>query len=153
QLKGVVRAGFNGSGVANNNRLIERHEASYGAYWKSYDFAPLDGPDRDFRDLFQHPLGPAPAPNAFRHAGGEIIFNLPNGLQGYMLVDADGKRIDKAPTNVVKDVKQRDGAVVTGVSCMSCHVKGMIAKDDQIRPSVEKNPRAFGRVEREMIAE
>ena len=35
----VVRAGFNYSGVSKNNRLIERHDAAYGAYWRSYDFA------------------------------------------------------------------------------------------------------------------
>src|SRR5207249_4761285 len=35
----VARAGFNGSGVSRNNRLIERHGTAHGAYWKSYDFA------------------------------------------------------------------------------------------------------------------
>ncbi|HYT89974.1 MAG TPA: c-type cytochrome domain-containing protein, partial [Gemmataceae bacterium] len=35
----VVRAGFNDSGVSKNNRLIERHDSTYGAYWRSYDFA------------------------------------------------------------------------------------------------------------------
>ena len=35
----VWRAGFNDSGVSNNNRVVERHTSRYGAYWKSYDFA------------------------------------------------------------------------------------------------------------------
>ena len=35
----VWRAGFNNSGVSNNNRVVERHTSRYGAYWKSYDFA------------------------------------------------------------------------------------------------------------------
>src|SRR5207247_126015 len=39
----AARAGFNGSGVSRNNRLIERHESVYGAYWKSYDFAGNSG--------------------------------------------------------------------------------------------------------------
>src|SRR5947209_2635378 len=51
----VARAGFNGSGVSRNNRLIERHRSGYGAYWKSYDFAGNAGR----RNLFAHPLGPA----------------------------------------------------------------------------------------------
>ena len=34
----VWRSGFTASGVSNNNRIIERHKALYGAYWKSYDF-------------------------------------------------------------------------------------------------------------------
>ena len=53
----VVRAGFNDSGVSRNNRLLERHDAGYGAYWRSYDFS--DNLDR--QNLFEHPLGPAVA--------------------------------------------------------------------------------------------
>jgi formylglycine-generating enzyme required for sulfatase activity len=144
----AARAGFNGSGISANNRLIERHESMHGAYWKSYDFAAPEGANGNLRDLFQHPLGPAPERNAFRHDGGEILFNLPNGLQGYMLVNGSGKRIDKAPTDIVKDARQRDGAVVNGISCMSCHVKGIIPRDDQIRQHVEKSPGAFSGAEK-----
>ena len=32
----VWRAGFNNSGVSNNNRMVERHASQHGAYWKSY---------------------------------------------------------------------------------------------------------------------
>ena len=64
----VCRAGFNGSGVSQNNRLIERHDSSFGAYWKSYDFANSSGR----QNLFEHPLGPMGA-DAFDHSGGEII--------------------------------------------------------------------------------
>ena len=32
----VWRAGFNNSGVSNNNRMVERHAFRDGAYWKSY---------------------------------------------------------------------------------------------------------------------
>ena len=38
QQERVARAGFNGSGVSRNNRLIERHVALHGAYWRTYDF-------------------------------------------------------------------------------------------------------------------
>ena len=94
QEESAARAGFNGSGVSRNNRLIERHDASYGAYWRSYDFADNTGR----RNLFDHPLGPAAGGGSFAPDGGEIIFNLPNGLQGYMLVDGSGRRIDRAPS-------------------------------------------------------
>ncbi len=143
----VDRAGFNGSGVSVNNRLIERH--ADGAYWKSYDFADLGNAPQ--RNLFLHPLGPAPAPNAFQHGGSEIIFHLPNGLQGYMLADAAGKRIPRGPTDIVRDPRQRDGAVVNGISCMSCHVRGMIEKDDEIRPHVLENRQDFDNDETETI--
>lgn len=136
----VWRAGFNGSGVSQNNRLIERHESDLtnGAYWKSYDFGGNDGR----KNLFAHPLGPK-GENAFEHDGGEIIFNLPNGLQAYLLVDAKGQRIDKGPPAIVSDPVQKDRAVVNGLSCMSCHVAGMIRKQDEVREHVEQNRASF----------
>ena len=144
RTKRVARAGFNGSGVSQHNRLVERHESDLtnGAYWKSYDFAASE----DKKNLFAHPLGPAGVQggsNAFDHDGGELIFNLPNGLQAYLLVDKNGKRIDKGPINVVSDPVQKDRAVVNGVSCMSCHVKGMIKKQDEVRASVEASKASF----------
>jgi hypothetical protein len=142
----VARAGFNGSGVSRNNRLIERHDSPHGAYWKSYDF----GGNADEQNLFAHPLGPT-GENAFVHDGGELIFSLPNGLQGYMLVDGKGGRIDKGPTSIVSDPKMADRAVVNGLSCMSCHSKGMIAKSDQIRDVVSRQTVAFSPEERDLI--
>ncbi len=138
----VARAGFNGSGVSQNNRLIERHELDLtnGAYWKSYDFGSSAGK----QNLFERPLG-------FQHDGGEIIFNLPNGLQAYMLVDDRGGRIDKGPTAIVSDPKRPDRAVINGLSCMSCHNQGMIEKEDQVRKHVEANRGAFNETEVEII--
>jgi mono/diheme cytochrome c family protein len=143
----AARAGFNGSGVARNNRVIERHDAAFGAYWRSYDFADNTGR----QNIFEHPLGPVPLPNAFRHAGGEIIFGLPNGLHGYLLVDANGRRVDKAPGEIVSDPRRPDRLVETGVSCLSCHVRGLLPKDDQVRAHVLKNRTAFAPAELEMV--
>jgi serine/threonine protein kinase/succinate dehydrogenase flavin-adding protein (antitoxin of CptAB toxin-antitoxin module) len=149
----VARAGFNGSGVSQNNRLIERHDLDLtrGAFWKSHDFAK----NTERKNLFEHPLGPDEGKNSFEHDGGEIIFNLPNGLQAYMLVNARGDRIDKGPTTIVTDkeaVKKGLGPeVINGISCMSCHARGMIEKDDQIREYVEKNPNAFSKEEADTI--
>lgn len=137
----VARAGFNGSGVSRNNRLIERHDSPYGAYWKSYDFKQPG--DNSRKDLFANPLGPGDRQDNFQQDGGEIIFNLPNGLQAYMLVNAKGERIDKGPTEIVSDPKQLDRAVVNGVSCMSCHAKGMIEKTDQVRATVLGNAAGY----------
>jgi mono/diheme cytochrome c family protein len=135
----ALRAGFNGSGVSRNNRLIERHDAAYGAYWRSYDFS--DNTER--QNLFDHPLGPVPGQNSFVHAGGELIFHLPNGLQGYLLVDGTGRRIDRGPADIVSDPRRPDRAVETGLSCMTCHTRGLIPKADQVRAHVMKNPQAF----------
>jgi serine/threonine-protein kinase len=125
----LARAAFAKSGVSSQNRLIERHEAAYGAYWKSFDFRTNDGTG----NLFRFPLGPAFRDNpfadqAFAHAGGELIFHLPNGLQGYLLVDAKGKRIDEGPSDIVSDTNKTSGtvAIVNGLSCMACHKHGVI---------------------------
>jgi serine/threonine protein kinase len=143
----VARAGFRDSGVSRYNRVIERHESPYGAYWKSYDFAGSEGAN----DIFARPLGPSAGEHDFRHAGSEIIFNLPNGLQGYMLADAAGRRLDKAPTAIVSDPRRPDRAVEIGLSCMSCHSGGIIPKKDRVRDNVKNNPQAFSQEERETI--
>lgn len=125
----AIRAGFRQSGVSQGNRLIERHEAPGGMYWKSYDFTPLQR--QGGHDLFRSPLGPPGAgltrnaDREFHHDGGEIIFTLPNGLHGYLLATSDGKRIDRGPTEIVQDKKRPDGAIVNGISCMACHHEGV----------------------------
>ena len=133
------RAGFMKSGVSAQNRLVERHDALYGAYWKSYDFKKGNKKG----NLLDYPLGPdftgkygakyPYADAAFVHDGGEMVFNLPNGLQGYFLVDGKDRRIDSGPEEVVSDYQRTSGtpAIVTGVSCMACHSKGLIYKDGE----------------------
>ena len=132
----LARAGFATSGVSSQNQLVDRHSASYGAYWKSYDFKQNEGKG----NLFRFPLGPVFDGNpysrqAFEHAGGEIIFNLPNGLQGYVLVDARDQRIDVGPIEVVGDALKTAGtsAIVPGLSCMACHAQGIVPFKDTIR--------------------
>jgi tetratricopeptide (TPR) repeat protein len=142
----VARAGFNGSGVSRNNRLIERHESGSVVYWKSYDFASNTGR----QNLFAHPLGPG-GDGSFRHDGGEIIFSLPNGLQGYFLADGRGRRLDKGPTAIVSDPGRPDRAVENGLSCMLCHARGLIEKGDQVRAHVLRNPAAFARADVETV--
>ena len=127
--KRVWRAGFSNSGVSNHNRVVERHTSRYGAYWKSYDFAGSAGK----QDIFKHPL-------SFEHDGGEIIFNLPNGLQAYYLADAGGRRLDEAPIQIVSNPATSDPTVRNGLSCIGCHTEGMKTFEDQVRGVVEKNP-------------
>ena len=125
--KRVWRAGFNDSRVSNNNRVVERHLSRYGAYWKSYDFAGSVGT----QNIFTHPL-------SFEHDGGEIIFNLPNGLQAYYLADAGGNRLDAAPINIVSNPAASDPTVRNGLSCMGCHTEGIKDFEDQVRAVVKK---------------
>ena len=128
----VWRAGFSESGVSVNNRIVERHKSRYGAYWKSYDFAGNVGK----QNIFTHPLD-------FTHDGGEIIFNLPNGLQAYYLSTATGERLDEAPINIVSNAGERDPVVRNGLSCMGCHTEGMKTFDDQVRSVIEQSQNPF----------
>ena len=109
--------------------LWRRHKSRYGAYWKSYDFAGNVGT----QNIFTHPLD-------FTHDGGEIIFNLPNGLQAYYLSTATGERLDGAPINIVSNAGARDPVVRNGLSCMGCHTEGMKTFDDQVRSVIEQTP-------------
>jgi serine/threonine-protein kinase len=147
----LARAGFAGSGVSSQNRLVERHSTPYGAYWLSYDFRKNEGTG----NLFRYPLGPVFADNpfsrlAFEHAGGELIFNLPNGLQAYLLVDDKGQRIDAGPIEVVSDALKTSGtaAIVPGLSCMACHRQGMIPFKDTVRDGLAVAGAARDKVER-----
>ena len=131
----LARAGFATSGVSAQNRLVDRHNALHGMYWKSYDFKTNEGKG----NLFKFPLGPNFTNNphndlAFESDGGEMIFTLPNGLQGYFLTDGKGKRIDSGPVEVVSDALKTSGtpAIVTGLSCMACHKHGVIRFKDTL---------------------
>ncbi|MDE0685388.1 MAG: leucine-rich repeat domain-containing protein, partial [Candidatus Poribacteria bacterium] len=126
--KRVWRAGFNDSGVSNHNRVVERHLSRYGAYWKSYDFAGSVGT----QNILTHPLD-------FTHDGGEVIFNLPNGLQAYYLSDAGGNRLNEAPISIVSNPAASDPTVRNGLSCIGCHTEGMKTFEDQVRGVAEQN--------------
>ena len=126
--KRVWRAGFSDSGVSNHNRVVERHDSRYGAYWKSYDFAGSVGT----QNIFTHPL-------SFTHDGGEIIFNLPNGLQAYLLVDAGGRRLNEAPIKIVRNLAASDPTVRNGLSCIGCHTEGMKDFQDTVRGVIQRN--------------
>lgn len=148
------RSAFTRSGVSSQNRLIERHEIPAGGYfWISYDFKA----GRSRGDLVRFPLGPVFDGNpflqqAFEHDGGEIIWSLPNGMQGYMLVLGSGERLDEpGPIDIVYDSAAIMGtpAIINGVSCINCHSQGMITRfRDEIRLS-----RAVGGPVRDQVLE
>jgi len=141
----VGRAGFKKSDVSDFNRVVERHlfkNANNRTFWISYDFAGQSGK----QNITVNPLD-------FDFDGGEIIFTLPNGLQGYMLTNAAGDRLNEGPLNIVQDESQRDFIVRNGVSCMGCHSAGMIKVQDDIRYALDENmsETAFDALERDKI--
>jgi hypothetical protein len=132
----VQRAGFRISGVSRNNRVVERQVD--GGYWLSYDFAGSDG----LRDALARPLGPecTEMKPAFRQDGGEVIFSLPDGWQGYALVDGLGRRLDvDAPVTIVTDGTR---SITNPRSCMRCHADGFLPLHDEVRDATAGGPLA-----------
>lgn len=137
----VVRAAMlqGASGVSDHNRMLERFDLPRGGYyWKSYDFAG----DIGRQSLTLHPDGPeevhptASGTEPFEHDGGEMIFSLPNGLQGYYLSTNKGDRLLVGPASIVSFRNKPIGKGVeieNARSCFDCHANGMIAKSDQLR--------------------
>ena len=134
----LQRAGFAGSGVSHHNRAVDRYEASQTRYYyRSYDFGGSIGR----KVLSRFPLGPKLVGNdffddfGFAEDGGEIIWSLPNGMQGYMLVDNEGQRIDEAPIAIVRDLRETAGtpAIVNGLSCIACHRNGLLEYSNSLR--------------------
>ncbi len=138
----ITRGAVSRSRVSGQNRMLERHETKFGFYWKSYDFIA----DNARAKMTRYPLGPKnlfdksnkkhPFPRqAFDHDGCEIIWTLPNKLQAYMLVNKKEKRIDFGPVSVVSDSLKTSGTaeIFNGLSCISCHKKGMIPFVDVVR--------------------
>lgn len=121
------RGGVTISGVSQNNRVVERHRSADGFYWKSVDFQSSTARENMFHD-----------PVNLSGSGGEFIFSLPNGLQGYFLADAHGNRLAEAPTSIVTDSFAEDRVVRNGLACMRCHDKGMKRFTDVVRPSLER---------------
>lgn len=115
------------SEVAPNNRALERvgtlarHGKSY--YWESIDYDTSIGAD----DLLADVLGQGKA-----H---EIIFTLPrNGLQGYMVTNGDGKRLDRAGAEFANDRRNPFRWVEVEIrNCFCCHATGLIDVRDAVR--------------------
>jgi serine/threonine-protein kinase len=102
-------------------------------YWKSFDFRTSTGPENILKD-----------PITFKPAGGEMIFRLPNGLQGYYIADGRGQRLDAAPTEIVTDKFAADKTVRVGLGCIRCHDQGIKEFVDAVRPAVEALPASPG---------
>ena len=140
----IIRAGFDQgqSGVSDHNRMLERHElANGGYYWKSYDFETSDGEG----SLLAHPDGPpelgrtASGTKPFEYDGGEMIFSLPNGLQGYYLSDNLGNRLLIGPTAIVSNRKKANGRgveIINARSCFECHDNGIVFNTDVVRKGI-----------------
>jgi serine/threonine-protein kinase len=146
----LLRAGFETSGVSKQERILDRFELddqNGGSIWVSYDFADNGNQNQS---IYSDPLGE-------NEAGGEMIYNLPNGLQGYYVAANNGNfdRLTEAPVDVVVDPSQVKnlGAVTNGISCMSCHQDGIIQFTDTVREWVLNDPTSYDQETFELVRE
>jgi hypothetical protein len=72
------------------------------------------------------------------------MFPLPNGLYGFFLADASGRRVTQSvlSPNTVADPSQQDWVTRNAASCFSCHNGGLIAFNDEMREHWSPEPPA-----------
>ena len=130
QSKGVVVR----SSVAQHPRGLLRSASlaveTGGYFWISEDYDN----SRDENDPVRIPIGTKP--QAF-----EVIWSLPNSLQGYAVFNGEGKRLDVAVIQIAADRETplKNPEVWNSRNCMGCHAKGMRMFDDEIRGYVGAN--------------
>src|SRR5580658_6717403 len=92
----------------------------------------------------------------------EVIWSLPNGMQGYQLLGAWSQRRVDAFVQIVRDPRVQRGAddealksftgvgsqeaitdhwLNNGSSCISCHIDGMNRANNDPRDGLDENPR------------
>lgn len=110
------------SKVAFHNRRLVRYPTLLGYWWQSEDH-DSDAGDANALDRLTDS----------RIAGGEFIWRLPNGLQAYLIANAQGKVLATVPPNIAQDyhTASKDKQVHNPRSCIGCHATGINAfRDD-----------------------
>ena len=129
----VSRAGFNNSGVSNNNRVVERHDLSIRGVLEKLRLC------RGSVGVHRTSL---PTRLISRHDGGEAIFQSAKRVAGILPCQRHPSfRLDSdAPINIVSNPAASDPTVRNGLSCIGCHTEGMKTFEDQVRSVIESNP-------------
>jgi mono/diheme cytochrome c family protein len=107
-----------------------------------------DVPDRYYWLLQDQELDDAESmfgdPLDFDGTGEQAIFNLPNGMQAYLVSARDGARLGSLPVGCVLEDCDRPERV-NAASCHACHGAGLIPVTDVLRDYVEMNPVIYDR--------
>ena len=130
-----ARAGFTAATRVGNAAFLAQRfdlEVRAGVAWQISEFGG---------DLFDDPLGSARGER-------EIVFTLPNGLQGHILADDNGRV--KATSNVLVDGSESDQRARIATSFFRLRAGG-VELEDEVRAFVQANPRNFNAAERAAI--
>lgn len=153
----VQFACFPGSAISasNGTRLVVRFESDDG--WMYITFDPLALNGNATRSCQVNPLlAQTGSQRLFNFAASEILYTLPNGAIGSALFDAQGKRQDAAPLNIVADNVAPVGVgpeIKNGISCVRCHSAGILPFADQVRDSLRQNAFGFNAADQQRILE
>jgi hypothetical protein len=112
----VIRSGSNGlcKPVAYNNRIIIRVPTLTGYLWITHDVNESIGAKNFINVLINEKFDAT-----------EEIGTLPNGLQCYILTDANDNLLDEADIKIAHDDLFLDRRVRNGRSCIVCHSTGI----------------------------
>ncbi|XZE22165.1 hypothetical protein SH449x_002083 [Pirellulaceae bacterium SH449] len=125
----AIRASVSHSKIAQQNRMIERHDTDFGALWLAFDFLPRRGRG----DLLRYPFGPCSPNNpfprlAFEHDFVEVLFSLPNSFLAFAVFNKHGELVTApVPLEIAFDSQARTGTpeIRMAASCIQCHERGI----------------------------
>ncbi len=130
----TARAGFSAAAQGGDASFLAQRfdvQVRNGVVWQISEFG----------DLFADPLGNADGER-------EIVFSLPNGLQGHILADANGRV--RSNSNVLIDALESDRKAHIATSFFRSRAAG-VQLEDELRDFVRQNPRNFAAAERAAI--
>jgi hypothetical protein len=110
-----------------NMRAIDRYGIDDGAYFEALQI--------ETTALLADPLHVQPDVQRL------ILFNLPNGLSAYAVMDAAGNRQSEAELLLDTNLDDFQGRVL--ISCTNCHAHGLIPLTDELRPAFVDNADLF----------
>jgi mono/diheme cytochrome c family protein len=127
------RACLLNSSVSAANRCLDRFSLDQpqgGSAWVTWDALSIGSPNDQqdfFRAFFNGPANPPQAPivrteNAFVADGGEVIFQLPNLMQGYAVYNGNLNLVTNPPTfAVLNPIDSERGNFISVRACSGCH--------------------------------
>jgi len=126
-----VFIGTTKSEISEQEAFVRRDEIEIAGSQYYYERFDLD-PDVAGESILADPLGFFDVAN-----GSQALFSLPNGLQAYMIFDADGLR--QETSEILFDQFQNNNTMTASVSCNTCHAGGLLQVADEVRDYAEVN--------------
>jgi hypothetical protein len=108
-------------------RAIDRYDIDAGTYYEALQI--------ETTELLADPLHVQPEAQRL------ILFNLPNGLSAFAIMDAAGNRRETAELLLDTNLRDFQGRVL--ISCSNCHAQGLIPMDDELLPAIVDNADLF----------